>query len=80
MTFDNVSPRRMSGGYFYQTDLEGYLQEQWPNIPLRDFRIRVRRAIMKLFIKKVVLRYSQRNNNDTLSFVAPRELSESDWR
>ena len=43
MTCDNVSPRRMGGGYFSKIDLEGYLAEQWPKIPLKDFKIRVSR-------------------------------------
>ena len=50
MTSVSVSPRRM-GGYFYQIDVEEYLQEQWPNIPLKDFKIKVSRMIMLLFTK-----------------------------
>ena len=40
ITIDNVSPERM-GLYFSRSDVEKYLNELWPDIALKDYRITV---------------------------------------
>ena len=39
-TIDNVSPERM-GLYFSRSDVEDYLHEIWPQLPMTDFQISV---------------------------------------
>lgn len=77
MNFPIVTPERM-GLYYDRKDIETYLKELWPDIPLERFRIRVSHPPASDYA--AIFDTFRQENDDRMHFTTPREFTEDDWK
>jgi hypothetical protein len=70
----NVVPKRMDG-YVDRRDLETYLTDRWPNVDLKEFKIRASSGKAGYCYSLTLVK----ERDERISFVAPEEVTKADY-